>query len=851
MKHLSLQRVSPLLGVLLFMAALWTIHHELQTYHYHEVIGHVSEIPLTQIAFALGLTALNYLTLTGYDTLAARYIRHTLPYQQIALTSFISYAFSHTVGLALLSSSSVRYRLYSLRGLSGVDIATIIVFTSVTFWLGFCTLSGIVFLCVPILLPAAIHLPFSSMRVLGAFLLMVPLGYVGWSARARAPVQIRQTEFAVPTAPLASAQVLVSTVDWTLAGAVLYVLLPSHAFGSYPQFLAIFLVAQIAGIMSQVPGGLGVFETVILLSIAPDISAAAVLGALFVYRFLYYLVPFTCAVVLFGGYELRQKQETMRSMAAAAHGWVSLLVPDALAFTTFLGGAMLLFSGATPGVTSRLHWLAALFPLPVIEVSHFLGSMIGVALLLLARGLQLRLDVAYTLTMMLLLAGSLASLLKGFDYEEALVLSAMVIALLPCRAQFYRKASLINQRFTVRWIAAIALALCGSLWLGWFSYKHLEYSQELWWQFALEGNAPRFLRASVAVLAVTVFVAMARLLRPSPPDPTLPKERDLETAKTIIAQAHNIEAHLALLGDKQLLFNDEHSAFIMYGVEGRSWVALGDPVGPEDEATELAWSFRELCDRHDGWSVFYQVRPLYLPLYLDLGLSLLKLGEQGRVRLESFSLDGKSRKSFRLICNRLDKQDCVFDIVAPDGVPALLPELQEISAQWLGQKHTREKGFSLGFFDPRYIQRGPVALVRQDRKIVAFANLWLGAAGGELSPDLMRYRPDAPDDVMEYLFLQLMLWGKAQGYQWCNLGMAPLSGLEDHALAPLWNRLGAFMFRHGEHFYNFQGVRRYKEKFAPEWEPCYLASPGGLALPRILTNITALIAGGLKGVVSK
>ena len=136
-------------------------------------------------------------------------------------------------------------------------------------------------------------------------------------------------------------------------------------------------------------------------------------------------------------------------------------------------------------------------------------------------------------------------------------------------------------------------------------------------------------------------------------------------------------------------------------------------------------------------------------------------------------------------------------------------------------------------------------------KIVAFANLWLSADKEELSPDLMRFLPDAPESVMEYLFLQLMLWGKQEGYHWFNLGMAPLSGLEDHALAPLWNRLGAFMFRHGEHFYNFQGLRRYKDKFDPEWEPRYLASPGGLALPRILTNIAALISGGLKGVVTK
>ncbi|MBV9880051.1 MAG: DUF2156 domain-containing protein, partial [Gemmatirosa sp.] len=167
----------------------------------------------------------------------------------------------------------------------------------------------------------------------------------------------------------------------------------------------------------------------------------------------------------------------------------------------------------------------------------------------------------------------------------------------------------------------------------------------------------------------------------------------------------------------------------------------------------------------------------------------------------------------------------------------------------------REKGFSLGYFDERYLANFPIALVlRRDEtgeRPVAFANLWRGAQRGELSVDLMRYASDAPESVMEYLFIQLLLWGKSQGYAEFNLGMAPLSGFDGHNLAPLWSRAGALIYRHGEHFYNFQGLRRYKEKFDPVWEPKYLASPGGLVLPRVLANVTSLIAGGLRGVIAR
>ncbi len=256
-------------------------------------------------------------------------------------------------------------------------------------------------------------------------------------------------------------------------------------------------------------------------------------------------------------------------------------------------------------------------------------------------------------------------------------------------------------------------------------------------------------------------------------------------------------------------------------------------------------------ERHGGWTVFYEVSKKYLPLYLDLGLSLLKFGEHARVPLTTFSLEGKSHKSLRSVCNRVEKEGGTFVVIPTSEVPAIVPELTVISEAWLAGKNMREKGFSLGFFDPLYLQQGPVAVVRKAGKIVAFANLWLSAEKEEYSPDLMRFLPEAPESVMEYLFLQLMLWGKKEGYRWFNLGMAPLSGLGDHALAPLWNRLGAFVFRHGEHFYNFQGLRRYKEKFDPEWEPRYLASPGGFALPRILTNIATLISEEKKERITK
>ena len=319
----------------------------------------------------------------------------------------------------------------------------------------------------------------------------------------------------------------------------------------------------------------------------------------------------------------------------------------------------------------------------------------------------------------------------------------------------------------------------------------------------------------------------------------------------IVRSASRSHAHLALLGDKQLLFDDGGAGFVMYGISGRSWIAMGDPVAAPELRRELAWRFHELVDAHRGLTVFYEVTGDDLPIYLDLGLTLRKLGEEGRVRLPEFSLDGSARKGLRQTQRRLERDGARMEILPATAVPPLIDELAAISESWLRSKSTREKRFSLGRFDPSYLARTPLAVVRRDERIVAFANVWAPEAREELSIDLMRYDETAPSGVIEYLFTELLLWGRAQGYQWFSLGMAPLSGFEHHRLAPLWNRLGALLFRHGENLYHFRGLRDFKEKFDPVWEPRYLASPGGLTLPLVLTQISTLISGGVTGVVRK
>jgi len=850
-----LSRLRPLLGpalaLVLLAAAGWALSAQLAGHSFQEIMDTLVHETERDLLLACGLTAVNFAVLAGYDILALRYINHPLPHAKAAFASFAGNAFSNTIGLSTLAGSSVRYRLYTSWGLTPLEIAKIVVFTTLTLWLGLFSIGGIIFTVKPLPLPDWVALPFRTTRPLGFILLLPPAIYLLAASRKEAAWRIGKYELLLPPFPSALVQVAVASLDWALAAAVLYALLPPWANVNFPLVLGAFLLGQIAGLVSQVPGGLGVFESCLIFLLTPRIPAPTLFAALVAYRLVYYAAPLAVASALLGIRETIAAKKTLQGILGFLGDWLPVVAPRLLAMTTFLAGALLLFSGATPAVSSRLDWLQDFLPLGVLEVSHFMGSLAGLGLLILARGLHKRLDAAYYVTAVVLFMGIIASLLKGLDYEEAFILSVLLLALLPCHKYFYRKASLLSEGFTAGWIAAIVLALGCTVLLGVMAYGDDALDRELWWVFTFEDEPSRFMRATVGTLVAVIFVAALRLMRSARPRYAPPSEGDMQTVRAVVRRSPHTFAHLAMLRDKSFLVSRDGTGFLMYCIAGRSWVSMGDPVGPPAARTELAWRFREMADLYAGWTAFYQAGQENLPLYLDLGLAIVKIGEEARVFLPEFALAGQARKGLRYTRNMIEKEGCVFEITPASATPGLLPELRAVSEAWLAEKHTREKKFSLGFFSEEYLRDYPLALVRREGRIVAFANLWECEGREELSVDLMRYTPDAPASVMEYLYIMLMLWGREQGYQWFNLGMAPFSGLEQHFLAPTWTRLGGLLYTHGGQLYNFQGLRRFKDKFDPVWESKYLACPGGTVPPRVLANIATLVSGGMRGVITK
>jgi phosphatidylglycerol lysyltransferase len=835
---------------LVFAFAMIVLRRMLQELSWDAVAAQLADMPLSAVFGSALCTAGSYSMLTLYDYVAVRGVGKPLRWRQVAPISFMTFGISHSVGLTYLSGGSIRYRNYSALGFSVLEIAGIVALCTLTFAFGAGTLFGLSLLALSSRAAAVLHLSVAQIHGLGIFVLALIGGYVVLAAVKRTPLRIFGRSVLLPAPKIALAQIAVGAIDLCLAAGSLYVLVRGHTPVNYPIFLGLYVLALQAGVLSNVPGGVGVFESVLMLML-PGGENAGVVGGVLIYRIIYYLIPFVLALALLAVRELFAGRHALQRFSGLLWRWLELLAPRMLAIAVFAAGAVLLFSGATPEIDARMEWLRDIIPLSVLEVSHIAGSAIGVGLLILARGLFRRIDAAWWLTMVLLAAGVVASMLKGVDYEEATLLGILLVLLGLSRNQFYRRAPLLRQPFSPLWLLGVCGVVALAILLSVMSYSDVPYQNDLWWQFAFDGQAPRVMRAGLFAVSIASAYALWTLLSPSEHDPEPPTEEELARAAAVIANSPDTLPNLAMLGDKRFLFAEAADAFIMYQQSGRSLIAMGDPVGNAQRFPGLVWRYRELCDRSGRWPVFYQVSAQYLPLYLDLGLALVKLGEDARVYLPNFSLQGSRRADLRNEHRRAGRTGVRFGVLGPEEAAAQMPRLQEISDEWLLSKSAGEKGFSVGRFEPDYVRRFSQACVFKEDRIVAFATLWCATNLEELSIDLMRYGDDAPKGVMDFLFVELMLWAKENGYRWFNLGMAPLSGLEKHPLAPFWHKLGSLVQHYGRPFYNFDGLRRYKEKFEPHWRPRYLASPGGLALPRVALDAAALIAGGIREVVSK
>ncbi len=871
---------------LLLIAFTWSAFKELKSIHWKDVRVAFAAIDHTRIGVALVLLVVNYLSLTFYDWVSFRVFGYRLPWTAVAPRAAAAFAFSNFVGLGFVSGAAVRLRLYRDLIPSPAVVARIIALNGISLWTGLFAICGISLVCCPMPMDAPGHI--GDLRPFGWLLIAVPVLWICFAAAHRwLPLKLRQI---LPPlgAPQVALLVAVSSFDWITLAAIYLALLGPIPKGTLLVGATGFWLSYLFAMLSLIPSGLGIFEAAITHFLAPlTTEPGTVVAAALAYRILYYLFPWLTAVLIMGmvaaaprvGIVLPAMADRLKKLEPT----LQEILTETMAILALIAGAVLWFSAASPPVHDRIE--IAVHNLPAAELliaaSHFTSVAAGALLLLLSFGLQHRHRESWVLTMGALVVGAVFTFLKGLDWEEAAFLLAVAAIFWWARDRYDRKGRAIHPRIAATAWGAVLLCAVGYVGIGLWIHREVDLSSGgLWTNLAINlrhpsgsADASRFLRSLLPVGGMIAWLLVAARWageRPPCPDPT--PEQIAEATALVRKSARTTLPELVRLGDKSIWFPQTRDGFITWQRRGNTVLALGDPVGPPQVQRDLIREFRRFADEWDVIPAFYQVSQEHLSDYHALGFSFFQLGEEGFVDLPQFSIKGDKGKTFRAVVNQAARAGLTFEIVPPAGTRddeatrALFADLRSVSDAWLSQKSVAEKRFSLGFYNEGYLRDSPLALVRKGApapdaespapasgtpgRIVAFANLLASAGKQELSVDLMRFRPEETDD-MDFLFVNLMRWGQEQGYETFNLGMSPLAGVGEEAYAKPLERAARLLFLFGEHFYNFRGLRRFKEKFHPRWEPRYLAVPAEWQVPRVLIDAAAITSGGYSRIVKR
>jgi phosphatidylglycerol lysyltransferase len=809
---------------------------------YQGVIEALGQTSSAWIWLSVLFTGLSYLALVARDQIALNYVGVKVATPAMLLASFGGSALGNAVGLRALTGDAVRDRVYGAVGVKPEHTARLKLFINVAFAIGLSAFFAGSQMLAGGTVARLIGVSIVSLRIFGAFELLALVAVLLRRVSRRDPVALGSISIKAPSLAITLLQLLASTVDLAAAAAALWFLLPHGSVGFF-SLATIFSAAIALGALSRIPAGLGVFDIIVFVGLRGTMPANRLAAALLIYRGVYFLMPLMLAAASLAWFELRSvpgrgsRAEQRVSLGAA------MLAPVFLSAITFVVGAMLIVSGATPALDWRLAAVQSVLPLWAVEISHLLATLAGVFLLYVARGLYHRIDGAWWLALIIAAVNVGFSLAKGLAFAETAAMIFLLCLLLATRREFTRPAAFLHQPFRLGWFVAIAVVIAGATGVLFFAFRDVAYRREIWWQFEFDAQASRSLRAILGASIVAIGISLWQLLRTAPGRVKPPSRLDLDRAAEIVRIQDRSAAMLALMADKSFLFSNSGNSFLMFAKRGRSWVALFDPVGPYNEWPELIWRFVELADAHRGRAAFYQIPPESLPLYLDAGLRIVKVGEEAVIDLGQFSLEGPERYGLRQAVKRAEREGLTFELMSREASARRQAVLSTISERWLITHHAAERRFSVAAFEPHFIAAQSTALAWRNGEPLAFVTFMTTDVQTHATIGLMRQVPNAPACTMEFLFTLLALELKAQDFKYLSLGMAPLAGIMRTPLSSKWHHLAGLLWQHGGLIYNFQGLRIFKNKFRPAWEPRYLAASGAFGPFLSIADVAALASG--------
>ncbi|MGJ9506482.1 bifunctional lysylphosphatidylglycerol flippase/synthetase MprF [Actinotignum sp. GS-2025b] len=762
------------------------------------------------------LVALGFLAFTAtgiYDIFASRHFGVEIPVGTAAKIGWIAQAFNNFAGLGGLTGGAIRSRYYKRAGAStkaAVD-------ASVAVWAA--NLLGL-FAMLLATLPFAFRYDGRFLVVPVVACLYIPVYFLAGKVHFW-KIDLRTTAIGTQNFRQKLQMLFASVADW-LAAAVFFWICVRTFLGevSFVQAVFVYATATLVGLLSFIPAGLGTFDlTVIVFFQHLGFDSSTLVLAIIVYRVTYYALPWLAATVYWLaeyayprlGLEDREKRER----------WLI----NALSTGVVILGIFSIVNAFAPSFYARVALLHVFLPHEMIRSSRIVSLLVGIMLLILARGVRQRVSRIFPIILILLGVAAVASVARGLDTGAIIVIILFAILLYLARGAFNRDPLPFEWR-SFAFSAVIAVGIP----LGIFAWRWIHGAPQ-----AHVHPTAHALLTGVSMICFVSLISLALLFsRSRAPHFELPTPEDVHRFETFMGEhnAGNAFTHLFYLGDKQVFYSSNGRAALLYRPYRSSMLVLGDPFGDEASFEELFEEFVTYADEHGCSVAIYEIADIYLGACANIGFSFVKIGEDATVDLATYSNVGNKGKVFRRMRNRMGEKGTHFEVHFPPYTPEFIGELREVSDAWLGKRS--EMGFSLGFFDASYIGRTPVLLVRGEERIEGFASL-MPMAPGVASVDLMRIRPDAPGGTMDGIFVSLIEWAKENGYTHVNLGMAPMSNTGTTRFSRAREKVVRVIYDFGDRLYNFKGLRSYKEKFKPRWQSRYLAYTGTTALtPTIL-----------------
>ena len=616
-----------------------------------------------------------------------------------------------------------------------------------------------------------------------------------------------------------------STLEWLFVA--LFFLLVGWCLGvreNLINVLPLYAVAQVLGVLSMIPGALGSFDVMMIFELSLlGVPRTTIVIWLLLFRIFYYIVPLILAGLMFIHNLAQQVNEFFDGLP------LMLLRKTAYYLITafmYISGILMLLTASIPDITAENKIVQHLYPYTFFFIHQMSTILFAIAMLACARGLQAKVKRAYWPTLILLVIGIANTIWNLGTISLTIYLVIVLLLVLMSRHVLYReKLQYSIGKFTIDSLifagGFILYVIVGVINAPQYSSKHrvpsfLFFPGEKIWLSGLIGLGLGIL----LMLVILWYFTQGR-------DPfNRVQSFNADRVRKVIDQfGGNSTSHLAFLRDKNLYFYQKDKTdqlFFMYRKKYDRLVVMGDPVGNQAVLREALRQFVREADLYDYEIVFYEVSSDLTLLLHEFGFDFIKTGESGLVTLADFTLAGKKQRSQRALMHKFDREGYVFDVVKPPFDDQLMAELKAVSDSWLGEQV--EKGFSLGFFDPYYINQAPVGTVRdKDGKMVAFATFMPTGGKEILTIDLMRHSKDAPSGIMDKIFISMYQYGQENEYKYFDLGMAPLSNVGEYQFSFLEEKIAHFIYEYGYHLYGFQGLRHYKDKYASIWSSRYIA----------------------------